>query len=144
VSGVLAAVVGGVWLRHATRHTTSDARVVAAAVWQTWLFLLNGLVFFLLGLQLPAVLRNIDLSGLPIGAALPVVLAVIVGRFIWVFPATYLPRLIPRVARADPSPPQRAVVVVAWSGLRGVVSLAAALALPQWFPARDLLVFITF
>jgi len=144
VSGVLAAVIAGLWSRHATRHATSDARIVSAAVWQIWLFLLNGLVFFLLGLQLPHVVRAVDLNPLTIGAAIAVVVAVMVGRIVWVFPATYLPRLIPAVARKDPNPPWQAVVVVAWSGLRGAVSLAAALALPQFFPARDLVIFLTF
>src|SRR5438445_318604 len=87
VSGVLAAVIAGLWSRHATRHATSDARVVAAAVWQIWLFLLNGLVFFLLGLQLPHVVRAVDLNPLTIGAAVAVVVAVMVGRIVWVFPA---------------------------------------------------------
>ena len=144
VSGVLAAVVGGIWMRHATQHTTSDTRVVSAAVWQTWLFLLNGIVFFLLGLQLPEVIRNVEINNITVGAALAVVIAAIVARFTWVFPATYLPRLIPAVKSRDPNPPKRAVAVIAWAGLRGVVSLAAALALPQFFPDRDLIVFITF
>jgi monovalent cation/hydrogen antiporter len=144
VSGVLAAVVGGLWARHAMRHASSDTRVVGASVWQIWLFLLNGLVFFLLGLQLPTVVRNVDLNPITIGAAAAVVGAVTFGRFLWVYPATYVPRLIPKVRAKDPNPPWQAVAVVSWSGLRGVVSLAAALALPQFFPDRDLIIFFTF
>ena len=143
-TGVIAGVTAGVLARHAMRHTSSDTRVVTDAVWQIWLFLLNGLVFLLLGLQLRAVLREARPDAGMVAAAAVIVAAVVLTRFIWVFPATYLPRLIPAVQRADPAPPWRAVVVVGWSGLRGVVSLAAALALPLDFPARDLILFFTF
>ena len=144
VSGVLAAVVAGAFTRHAMRHTSSDARVVGEAVWQIWLFLLNGLVFFLLGLQLRTVIRQVELTPDTVVATIAIVLAVVLSRFVWAFPGTYLPRLIPKVRNAESRPPVRAVVVVAWSGLRGVVSLAAALALPIGFPGRDLILFITF
>ncbi|MDQ2952165.1 MAG: Na+/H+ antiporter [Chloroflexota bacterium] len=144
VSGVLAAVVAGAFTRHATRHTSSDARVVGESVWQIWLFLLNGLVFFLLGLQLRSVVRNVDLTPETILATVAIVLAVVLSRFIWVFPGTYVPRLIPKIRAAEAPPQVRAVVVVGWSGLRGVVSLAAALALPIGFPGRDLILFFTF
>ena len=144
VSGVLAAVVAGAFTRHAMRHTSSDARVVGESVWQIWLFLLNGLVFFLLGLQLRSVVRNVDLTPDTIVATVAIVLAVVLSRFVWVFPGTYLPRFLPKIRAAEPPPQVRAVVVVGWSGLRGVVSLAAALALPVGFPGRDLILFITF
>src|SRR4051812_19539359 len=144
VSGVLAAVVGGLWARHAMRHTSSDTRVVSAAVWQIWLFLLNGLVFFLLGMQLPRVLRDVDTSTTTFVAAGAIVLTVVLTRFVWVFPGAYGPRLVPSIARNEPRPPWQGVVVVSWSGLRGVVSLAAALALPIGFPARDLILLFTF
>ncbi len=144
VSGVLAAVTGGLWARHAIRHSSSDTRVVGAAVWQIWLFLLNGLVFFLLGLQLRFVLADAHLTAEAGIAAIAIVIAVLGARFVWVIPATYLTRLLPAIRRGDPAPPWRGVVVVAWSGLRGVVSLAAALALPAAFPERGLILFFTF
>jgi len=144
VSGVLATVVAGLWARHAMRHASSDARVVGAGVWQIWLFLLNGIVFALLGLQLPQVIRNVNLGGTTFVAAGALIAAVVLGRFVWVFPFSYGPRLLPAIARHDPKPPWQAVTVVAWSGLRGVVSLAAALALPESFPQRDLILFMTF
>ena len=144
VSGVLAAVVGGLWARHTMRHTTSDTRVVAAAVWQLWLFLLNGLVFFLLGMQLPTVLRRVPPTGDVAFAAIAIVLAVVVARFVWVFPGAYAPHLFAYVRDRESRPPWQGVVVVSWSGLRGVVSLAAALALPESFPARDLILLFTF
>ena len=145
VSGVLATVVAGLWTRHALRHTSSDSRVVGAAVWQIWLFILNGFVFFLLGLQLPAVVRNVALDGTTLATAAAIVLVVVFGRFLWVFPVVWIQRQIfPILRRPDPTPPWRVVAVIGWSGLRGVVSLAAALALPAGFPGRDLILFFTF
>jgi CPA1 family monovalent cation:H+ antiporter len=125
----------------------------ALAVWEVGLFVLNGLVFVLIGLQLPLILQG--LAGQPavqlLGYGLAISLAVIVLRFVWVFPATYLPRLLSRRIRSrDPYPGWRIVVVVAWTGMRGVVSLAAALSLPLTtatgapFPGRDLLLLVTF
>jgi len=145
VSGVLATVVGGLLARGATRRSSSDVRVVATGAWQILLFLLNGLVFMLIGLQLPSVLRGLtaDLSRVAT-VTVAVCLAVVIARIVWVYPASYLPRLIPAIARRDPNPPWQAVFVVGWSGLRGVVSLAAALALPADFPERDLILFLVF
>jgi CPA1 family monovalent cation:H+ antiporter len=110
-------------------------------------------VFILIGVQLPGVLASLsgrsstELAGL----ALVMAAVVIVVRIAWVFPATYLPRrLSARVRARDPYPPPGNVFLVSWAGMRGVVSLAAALALPitlpdgQPFPERDLLVFLTF
>jgi NhaP-type Na+/H+ or K+/H+ antiporter len=78
------------------------------------------------------------------GITAAIALTVVIARIVWVYPATYLPRLIPAVSRRDPNPPWQAVFVVAWSGLRGVVSLAAALALPIGFPERPLILFLVF
>ena len=69
---------------------------------------------------------------------------VIAARFVWMYPATYLPRLIPSIAARDPAPPWTYPTVLAWAGMRGVVSLAAAFALPSDFPERDLILFLTF
>jgi Na+/H+ antiporter len=145
VSGVLAAVVGGLFARRAMRASSSDVRVVGNAAWQIQLFLLNGLVFMLIGLQLPSVLRGLTADpGRVAGITAAIALTVVIARFVWVYPATYLPRLIPAVRSRDPNPPWQAVFVVGWSGLRGVVSLAAALALPVTFPERDLILFLVF
>jgi CPA1 family monovalent cation:H+ antiporter len=131
---------------------SAQSRIQAYAVWEVLLFVLNGLVFVLIGLQLPAVREG--LAGQPIGdligVAVVVSLAVIAIRFLWVYPATYLPRLVPWVRNQDPYPGWRNVAVVSWTGMRGVVSLAAALSLPlivksgAAFPGRDLLIMITF
>ncbi len=154
LSGVLAVVSTGLY--HGWRipeMTTTRSRLQGGPVWQMVEFLLNGFIFLLIGLQLPEVLRH--LSGRPLtqllSYALIISLAVIIVRIIWVFPATYLPRvLFERIRRRDPYPSWRHVSIVAWTGMRGVVSLAAALALPlglkdgSAFPGRDLILFLTF
>jgi monovalent cation/hydrogen antiporter len=78
-----------------------------------------------------------------LGAAVAV--TVIAVRMLWVFPATYIPRwIVPGLAKRDPVPPTGAIIVLGWAGMRGAVSLAAALALPTHFPERDLLIYLTF
>ena len=145
VSGVLATVVGGLFARSWLRQSSSDTRVVAFSAWQMVLFLLNGLVFMLIGLQLPSVIRGVSADPAPVAAiTAAIAVTVVVSRFVWVYPTTYLTRLIPAVKRVDPNPPWQAVFVVSWSGLRGVVSLAAALALPVDFPERNLILFLVF
>ncbi len=93
VSGVLATVVAGLLARRATRRSSSDVRVVATSAWQILLFLLNGLVFMLIGLQLPSVLRGLT-EDLPHVATVTaaVCAAVVIARIVWVYPASYLPR----------------------------------------------------
>ena len=115
--------------------------------------MLEGFVFLLTGLQARTLLERMDTFSLRdlVLAVLLTVAVVIAARFIWVFPATYLPRwLSPSLARRDPSPPWQSVFVLAFVGVRGVVSLAAALAIPLAtatgapFPYRDLILSITF
>jgi monovalent cation/hydrogen antiporter len=154
VSGVLAAVTVGVFMGwHTPQLTTAQMRLQGVAVWEIVFFLLNALLFTLIGLQLPGILD--DLSGYStvelIGYALVVSLAVIAARFAWVFASLYLPHLVrARLRGLDPAPSWQAKVVLAWSGMRGAVSLAAALALPlttdagAQFPNRELIVFLTF
>jgi CPA1 family monovalent cation:H+ antiporter len=115
---------------------------------------MNGMIFILIGLQLPVILENLSAYPLAtlVGYAALITLACIVARLLWVFPATYLPRrVVPWLSSSDPLPPFPAVFLVAWVGLRGIVSLAAALALPFTlsdgrtpFPGRDLILFLTF
>lgn len=156
VSGVLAVVAAGLHLGiRAPQLLTFKTRLQAGPVWDMLEFLLNGCVFILIGLQLPQVLKG--LSGHAVAVlklaqyALLISLAVILIRIIWVFPVTYLPRLIFRkTCRHEPCPSWRHVTIIAWTGMRGVVSLAAALALPLAlqdgtpFPDRDLILFLTF
>ena len=148
-SGVLAAVTAGLYLGwHAPRLTSPNNRLRAFAVWDVLTFMLHSVLFMLVGLQLPRILEgtseNYSLARLASYAA-AVSLAVIVARFVWVFPATYLPRKVSRRLRErDPSPPWRNVTVIAYAGMRGAVTLAAALALPLDLAGRDLVIFLAY
>lgn len=127
-------------------------RVPGETVWGFVVFLINGLVFILIGLQLRSVREGLaDWATAKLAyATLAVVVTVIVVRIVWVFPTTYLTRLIPTVRARDPLPPWQLPAIASWAGPRGVVSLAAALALPYAtkagapFPQRNLIVFLTF
>src|SRR5918998_2596166 len=153
-SGVLAAVAAGIYVgRYSPTIMSPTSRLEGGAVWNVVVFLLNGLAFILIGLQLPIILEGLDeySNGQLFLYGAAVSLAVIVVRVMWVFPATYLPRMAFRSIREkDPAPPWRNVVVLSWAGMRGVISLAAALALPLQmdsgapFPQRDLILFLTF
>jgi monovalent cation/hydrogen antiporter len=153
-SGVLAVVTTGLYLgRKGPYIISSGTRLQGYATWELITFLLNGLIFILIGLQLRSVVEGLDeyTTGEIISYAVLVSLTVILVRIIWVFPATYVPRwAIRHIRERDPSPPWRSVSVVAWTGMRGVISLAAALALPLQtaagvpFPFRDLIIFLTF
>jgi NhaP-type Na+/H+ or K+/H+ antiporter len=116
-------------------------------------FILESLIFILIGLSLRDVLIRLGgfgANGLgTIAALLPpvaaIVATVIVSRFAWIFPATYLPRwLVPALRKRDPIPPLAVPLIMSWAGMRGVVSLAAALALPEAFPGRDFILATTF
>ena len=139
-SGVVAVVVTGLALGHRIPTLMSAAsRLQMDAFWRLARFLLEGLVFLLVGLQLSEVVGQVLYQpGTPIGTVVAVTAAVlvtvIVARFAWLFPATYLARLVPRVRRRDPAPSPRFPAIIGWAGMRGVVTLAAALALP---PATD-------
>jgi len=152
VSGVLAVVAAGLYVgRLSPAVVPSTTRLQANAVWDLLTFLINGLVFILIGLQLHGILSRIashPTGTLVLDAAL-ISLAVILVRMLWVFPATALSHFRQRGQTNDPALPWRQVTVVAWSGMRGVVALATALALPTRaggapFPQRDLLIFLTF
>lgn len=140
-SGVLATVASGLILGwHAPELFNATSRIRGFAVWQTVVFFINAVIFLLIGLQIPVVLEG--LGGYPAGLlswwCAMILIGVIAIRSVWVFPATYLPRMLSR--RIQPHADCRSVSVVAWTGLRGVVSLAAALALPleteRSFPSR--------
>jgi Na+/H+ antiporter len=154
VSGVLATVAVGIFLGwHSPLTISARTRLQAYAFWEMVVFLLNGFVFIVIGLQLPGILRALNgesFIGL-IANALIISIVVILVRIAWVVLATYLPRLLSKKLRArDPVPPWQQVAIVAWSGMRGVVSLAAAFALPlalsdgSAFPGRNYILFLTF
>ncbi len=151
VSGVLAVVTAGLYLgRRMPEILSYRTRLQGGPVWSMVEFLLNGFVFILIGLQLPDILHNLSANkdytlGQLVGYALIISVAVILIRILWVFPATYIPRLIlKKICANDPYPDWRHVTIVAWTGMRGVVSLAAALALGDKFPGSDLILFLTF
>jgi Na+/H+ antiporter len=154
VSGVLAAVAAGLYVGwHAPAVASAETRLLGFSFWEVFVYLLNAALFTLIGLQLPPILSAVTDDygvGTLIGLAVLVSGAVIAIRIVWVFTVPYLIRLLDRrssqLARRV-GPGER--FVVGWSGMRGAVSLAAALALPtsaggQGFPDRDLIIFLTF
>src|SRR5262249_35661771 len=145
-SGVLAAVTIGVYMGWYTPQLTNyETRLSGNAFWEMLVFLVNALLFAIVGLQLRGIIDRLNVTGSLIADAVYVTAAVIVIRIVWVPIFTYLPRfLFRRVRERDPYPPWQAPAIISWAGMRGAVSLAAALALPTALPGRDLLVFLTF
>ena len=148
VSGVLAAAACGLILgRQQHAEFTARTRLELNAVWGFVEFLLASLVFMLIGLQLRGIVTRLaDYDGTRLallGAAVSATL--IVSRFLWIFPAAWLPRAMSkRLRETDPMPPWGQLTVLSWAGMRGVVSLAVALSLPTEFPGRDIIVFLAF
>lgn len=144
-SGVVAVVTCGLYLGHRRPGLMGpDARLQVDAVWRVTQFLLEGALFLLVGLQMRSVVEALSFDWpLVVGATAAVVAAVVIGRFVWVFPGAYLPALLRRGRGRLPAPLAN-VAIVSWAGMRGVVSLAAAFSLPLTFPGRDLLVWIAF
>jgi CPA1 family monovalent cation:H+ antiporter len=147
VSGVLATVTAGVWFGwHAHEMLDADTRLSAVAFWQVLVFGLNVTLFVLLGLQFEGIYNSVRSSG-GAGAVLAdvaVVSGVVIAvRLAWVAVAPMIARVVPLAGRADPGENWRERVVVGWSGMRGAISLAAALALPASIPQRDVIIFIT-
>ncbi len=153
-SGVLAVVAAGlVRGRYAPEIVSAEMRIVGRSMWNMLVFLLNSLIFILIGVQISVItgrlathtMAELLYYGLAISA---VAIAV---RFAWIYPATYLPRKwFSAVRTRYPAPPGAETFIMSWCGMRGIVSLAAALALPitlrdgSPFPERDLIIFITF
>ncbi|GGV01109.1 Na+/H+ antiporter [Streptomyces spectabilis] len=152
-SGVLAVVVVALYLGHRSWQVDFETRLQEAAVWRVVGFLLESAVFALIGLQLPIVLRDLGeySVGQAVWYALAVFVLVVVVRFVWSYPATYLPRFVsPRIRDRESETDWRRPLVVSWAGMRGVVSLAIAFSIPlvmddgEPFPARNLVLFLTF
>jgi len=148
VSGVLAAVSAGLVVgSQLSKVLGARTRVLWLSTWKMIGFVLNGFVFVLIGLQLPDVIAGLSSRNL-VEVIVPVVAicaAVITTRFIYVYAASYLPNSAARqVAATDGQLAGRLKFIVGWSGMRGAVSLAAALALPADFPERDLILLVTF
>jgi len=153
-SGVLATVACGLYLGHRRSQLLSTrARLESAAVWGTLEFVLNGLVFILIGLQLPHILAGIhDLRpGQLILDGVILVITLIGSRMLWVFAESSITRAMGRRFNwQGPAHRSREVFVIGWTGMRGVIALAAAISLPELvqdgtpFPQRDVLIFLTF
>ena len=149
-SGVIATVVAGLYLgRRGSSIMGPDARLTGRAVWETIVFLLNGMVFIITGLEVPFLLRSLESATAIrlVGIGLVVSLVLLVVRALWIFPS----ELLACAVRREPRPPRflAHALVLSWAGMRGVVSLAIALALPLTlpggapFPAREALVIVT-
>ncbi|WP_282504047.1 Na+/H+ antiporter [Streptomyces rhizoryzae] len=152
-SGVLAVVVVGLYLGHRSWQVDFETRLQEEAVWKMVSFVLESAVFALIGLQLPVVLRGLGAfsTAQALAYAAVVFAVVVLARYLWVFPATYLPRLLSaRIRTREPDTTWTAPVIVGWAGMRGVVSLAIAFSIPAQlpgggpFPARNLVLFLTF
>ncbi len=152
-SGVLAALTAGLWISwNGPRFISPATRLQGFFVWGLVIAVVEGLVFLLSGMQAHIVVQGMESDGrqrlLEAGALTSLV--VVLVRFVWVYPATYLPRWLSRGLREqDPSPPWTVAFLISFAGLRGGVSLVAALSIPLTvggapFPERDLVLFSTF
>jgi CPA1 family monovalent cation:H+ antiporter len=152
VSGVLATVTAGIYAsRHSSKLFVPESRLVASSVWDLMTFIFNGAVFLLIGLELREIVLDPSFAQRELWIGVVMSVLVIVLRIVWVFPATYIPRWIFKsIDRAEGPANWRYISVISWAGMRGIVSLAAALALPLTdragnpFPARNEILFITF
>lgn len=152
-SGVLAVVVVALYLAHRSWQVDFATRLQEDAVWRMVAFVLESAVFALIGLQLPVVLEGLAPYDSPVVVwyALALFLVVVAARFLWVYPATFVPRLLSaRIRRREANPTWKGSFVIGWAGMRGVVSLAIAFSIPehthdgQPFPGRNLILFLTF
>ena len=153
-SGVLAVVCGGLFLSTRRQNMLSyQSRLQGVNVWSSLVFVMNGLIFFLIGLQLPSIIQQLGSISLStaIWYGLVISLILILARFICAYGAVLFTRFMSRyITVADPNPGWKAPLIIGWAGMRGVVSLAAALSIPiyisggQPFPYRNLILFITF
>jgi monovalent cation/hydrogen antiporter len=152
-SGVISTVACGLYISwNGPLWISSATRLQGIFFWDLVIYLIEGMLFLVTGFQMRSLFEKsaaFPLEQILFATALVAVM-IIIARFAWVFPATYLPRLIKRVRIRDPSPPWQWVFVLAFTGVRGAVSLAAALAVPfalpggEAFPYRDLILFVTF
>ncbi|MHA5050966.1 Na+/H+ antiporter [Streptomyces sp. SD15] len=152
-SGVLAVVVVALYLGHLAWQVDFATRLQEEAVWKMVAFILESAVFALIGLQLPVVLKDLGEYDVASAAwyAVAVFLVVVATRFVWVYPAIFLPRILSsRIREREENPTWKAPFIISWAGMRGVVSLAIAFSIPltvrggEGFPDRNLILFLTF
>jgi Na+/H+ antiporter len=154
-SGVMAVVSGGLFLSYRSHEVFADgqSRLQAVNVWSTLAIILNALVFILIGLELPVIMAGLEGYSLWEACSYGLIISalVIVLRIVWIYPVAFIPRLLSKKVRtSEPHPGWKGSLIIGWAGMRGVVSLAAALSLPITtvanvsFPHRNLIIFITF
>ncbi|MFF3514301.1 Na+/H+ antiporter [Streptomyces sp. NPDC002573] len=152
-SGVLAVVVVALYLGYHNWQVDFATRLQEEAVWKMVAFILESAVFALIGLQLPVVLRGLGrYEGMHAAwYAVAVFVVVVVSRYLWVYPATFLPRVLSsRIREREENPTWKGPFIIGWAGMRGVVSLAIAFSIPRTvhgggpFPGRNLILFLTF
>lgn len=153
-SGVMAVVSGGLFMSYRSHEVfqTGSTRMNMLGVWTTMIFVMNTLVFVLIGLELPEIIHGLGEYSVATAICYGLIVSAIVItlRYLWVFPAAHVPRWLSAKARQDPSPGWKGPLIISWAGMRGVVSLATALSIPLLmtdgtaFPQRNLIIFITF
>ncbi|MBO9703555.1 MAG: Na+/H+ antiporter [Sporocytophaga sp.] len=153
-SGVMAVVSGGLFISYRSHEvfTTGTTRINMLGVWTTMIFIMNAVVFILIGLELPEIINGLGEYSIAQGIKYGLLVSgiIILLRFLWVFPATHIPRWLNAEIRKESNPGWKGPLVVSWAGMRGVVSLATALSIPMLmndgtaFPHRNLIIFITF
>lgn len=152
-SGVMAVVSGGLFISWRSHEIfkTGSTRMNMLGVWTTLIFVMNALVFVLIGLELPEIIHGLGEYSIWDGIRYGLIISAITIalRFLWIYPAAFVPRWLSAKIRKDPSPGWKGPLVIGWAGMRGVVSLATALSIPllmdgDAFPHRNLIIFITF
>jgi len=153
-SGVMAVVSGGLFMSFRSHEIfkTGTTRVNMLGVWNTLIFVMNALVFVLIGLELPDIIHGLGETSLMEGIKYGLIISaiVIVVRMLWIYPVAHIPRCLSKNIRKDPTPGWKNPLIIGWAGMRGVVSLATALSIPVMmngqseFPMRNLILFITF
>lgn len=154
-SGVMAVVSGGLFMSYRAHEVfrTGSTRINMLGVWTTLIFVMNAMVFVLIGLELPEVIAGLGEYSVADGIKYGLIVSgiIIALRFLWVYPIAHIPRWLSAKVRQDPSPGWKGPLIISWAGMRGVVSLATALSIPVFmadkvspFPQRNLIIFITF
>ena len=153
-SGVLAVVTGGLVMSYnSNRFQTHTTRIQAVNVWSTIIFLMNAFIFILIGLQMPGIIDEMSPEAIKSGLGYAVIIggAIVLTRFVWTFTWTYLPPLLFKsIRKKDKHLDWREPFILSLAAMRGVVSLAGALAIPlalpsgEAFPHRDMIIFVTF
>jgi CPA1 family monovalent cation:H+ antiporter len=151
-SGVIACVTAGLYVSwNGRKLIRPDTRLQGFFIWDLATWTIEALTFLLMGLQARLIAGNLSAAGWAefLHAGALVTLTIVAARFAWVYAGTYLPRLLPLIRRREPTADPRIAFMVSFTGLRGVVSLAAALSIPIMtdggsFPDRDLVLFVTF